>query len=430
MFKQILKKIVGKSNFERASLTKRYLSIFSHRAVRSFKSAFNREKSRQLKMKKYSVAGGQTFFGYYDVTPFSKDNNMILAMVGPHKNRPPMKNQEILVGYFYRDSADRFQPVGKTSTWCWQMGCRLQWFPEDENELIVYNKMADGAYGSVVQHIKTKEILIKFHKPIYAIDKCGKRALSLNFSRLHRLRPGYGYGTISDFSEEKACPDDDGVWLMNTASGEAQLILTLKGLSDVDPLPSMEGAEHYVNHLAFNPSGNRFMFFHLWVNNGRRYNRLITCDPYGQNKCILTNQGLVSHYTWKSDTELLATLHCENIGTGYYLFNDYSDVHKIGEGLLNEDGHPSYSPDKRLILTDTYPDKFGEQRLLLYTLDQRLIEIARFFSPGLFRGELRCDLHPRWDRNGHNVCVDSIQEGSRSLYVISLEKYDVSRSEI
>ena len=422
MLKQSLKKLIGKGNFKRVSLLKNYLSVLSHRAVRSCKSAFNRADARSYEIKKFSASQGQTFFGYYDVTPFSKNNNMILAMVGPHKNRPPLKGEELVLGYFYRDSTGRFQHVDKTSTWCWQMGCRLQWFPEDENNLVIYNKMVDKVYGSVVQDIRSKKILTKLHRPIYQIDKNGKRALSLNFSRLHRLRPGYGYGTISDPTEGKACPDDDGVWLINLASGEDQLILTLKQLSEFNPLPTMKGAEHYVNHIAFNPSGNRFMFFHLWVNNGRRYNRLITCDLYGQNMCTLTNQGLVSHYTWESDTELLVTLHRENIGTRYFLFRDSSDVRTIiGDGLLNEDGHPSYSPDKSLILTDTYPDKYGEQRLLLYTSDQRLIELSRFISPVRFHGEVRCDLHPRWDRTGQIVCVDSSHEGVRALYVMSLK---------
>jgi hypothetical protein len=428
MLKQTFKKLVGELNYERASLLQKYLKVFSNRAFRYRKTVFSEKKARSNQIEKFSASRGQTFFGYYDVTPFSKNNNMILANIGPDKNRSPIKGEELLVGYFYRDADKHFQPVDKTSTWCWQMGCRLQWFPEDENNLVIYNKMVDKIYGSVIQDIKNKKILTTLQRPIYQIDKHGKHALSLNFSRLNRLRPGYGYSAISDPFEGNACPEGDGVWLMNIHSGKNQLILTLKQLSKMDPLQTMEGAEHYVNHLAFNPSGNRCMLLHLWINNGRRYNRLITCDLYGKNICILTTTGLVSHYTWKSDRELLITLYHENVGTNYYLIKDSSDERtKIGDGLLQEDGHPSYSPNSSSILTDTYPDNYGEQRLLLYTSEQNLIEIARFFSPTRFRGEMRCDLHPRWDRNGRNVCIDSAQEGTRSLYVISLGENQISR---
>ena len=428
MFKQQIKKRVGKNNVERVSLLKGSIKVLFHRGIRSCRFYLRREKRDSPKIQKFAVPNSQTFFGYYDITPFSKSSDLLLSMVGPRRNKQPRENEEILVGYFDRRGDGIFKPVDRTSTWCWQMGCRLQWFPEDENRLVIYNKMADTAYGCVVQDIKTKEILMKLSRPIYQIDKDGKHALSLNFSRLHRLRPGYGYGTISDPSEGKVCPDDDGVWLMNLVSGEEQLILSLKHLSEIHPSPTMEDAEHYVNHLAFNPSGSRFMFFHLWVSNGYRYNRLITCDTDGQNIYILTNEGLVSHYTWKSDTELLATMHHKSIGTRYYLFRDSSDVRtKIGDGLLTKDGHPSFSPDSSSILTDTYPDKYGEQRLLLYTPDQGLIELSRFFSPVRFRGEVRCDLHPRWDRSGQYVCVDSAHDGGRALYVIRLDDLQIQK---
>ena len=41
--------------------------------------------------------------------------------------------------------------------------------------------------------------------------------------------------------------------------------------------------EHYINHIAFNPSGNRFLFFHVWNNNGKRRTRAITSDVHGNN---------------------------------------------------------------------------------------------------------------------------------------------------
>ena len=265
--KQAIKNLIGKKNVKRVSLARDYVSVIAHRGWRSCNSKFclREEEIKFPEIDKFFVPKGQAFFGYYDVTPFSKDNNLILAMVGPHKNRPPAKNEEIAVGYFDRNGDRVFHPVDNSSTWCWQMGCRLQWFPEDENELVIYNKTVDGAYGSVVQNIKTKTILRSYKRPIYQIDRTGNWALFLNFSRLHRLRPGYGYGTIADSTERQLCPDDDGVWLMDLVNCEAELIVSLNRLLQTDPVPSMEGAEHYINHLAFNPSGNRFMFFHLWV---------------------------------------------------------------------------------------------------------------------------------------------------------------------
>ena len=37
-------------------------------------------------------------------------------------------------------------------------------------------------------------------------------------------------------------------------------------------------------------------------------------------------------------------------------------------------------------------------------------------------GTLRCDLHPRWNRDGRQVCIDSIHEGNRHMYVLDVPR--------
>jgi len=46
--------------------------------------------------------------------------------------------------------------------------------------------------------------------------------------------------------------------------------------------------------------------------------------------------------------------------------------------------------------------------------------IARVFAPFKYDNDTRCDLHPRWNRNGDKICIDSVFEGKRGLYVINL----------
>ncbi len=53
---------------------------------------------------------------------------------------------------------------------------------------------------------------------------------------------------------------------------------------------------------------------------------------------------------------------------------------------------------------------------------QRLIEIGRFFSPpDTCSTGWRCDLHPRFDRSGTRVIIDSMHENDeRQIYVIDV----------
>ena len=192
----------------------------------------------------------------------------------------------------------------------------------------------------------------------------------------------------------------------------------------------MEKAEHYINHLCFNPTSNKLIFFHLWQKDGGTYNRLIICDRSGANLQVLENQKEVSHYSWKSDKELLTTVLFSKETAEYRLYDCLKKgCTVIGKGILDEDGHPSYCPYNSLLLTDTYPDKFGYQSLLLFHSDGKLMELGRYLSPiptrFRYRGEARCDLHPRWDRTGQKVCFDSAHEGIRALYLLEL-KADVA----
>jgi Tol biopolymer transport system component len=54
------------------------------------------------------------------------------------------------------------------------------------------------------------------------------------------------------------------------------------------------------------------------------------------------------------------------------------------------------------------------------TWTRRRIDLGRFFSPPELINDFRCDLHPRWSRDGRQVCFDSAHEGSRQLYVLEL----------
>lgn len=403
-----------------------YLSLKTHcyRTIRRLtESSSSRAVKNKFKIKKFSNAKRQVFFGYYDVTPFSRDQNYLLAVHAPLHNSTPVSESEIQVGYYdLRRENSPFFEIGKTSTWCWQQGCRLQWYPEKSNQEVLYNRLVEGQYGCVIQDIKTKKIVKTFKRPVYSVSKAGNWGLSLNFSRLHRLRPGYGYVNFPDKTKEQLSQKEDGIWRVDMKTSEEEFLFSIAEITQFEPLKSMDEAEHYFNHILFNPEGTRFMFFHIWLKNNKRFTRLITCDINGNRKYALINEGYVSHYCWKSNEELLAYSTHTNTGTNFHLYKDKSDVRKIiGKGILNRDGHPSFSPDGSLMLVDTYPEKLNEQQLLIYNPDSNELKcIGSFYSPFKFRGEVKCDLHPRWSPCGQYICFDSAHEGKRAMYVIKL----------
>jgi hypothetical protein len=414
--KNQIKSFLGKDNVDRINNIRAPLRIGVHRAAR-LASSFHPSCSTW----KFFDRRNHVFFGYYDVSPFSHDEKLLLAMHVPHKNIPLRSPLEIAVGYYdLTEKNSLCVEIGKTSTWCWQQGCRLQWFPETSDSEILYNRIVDGKYGCVIQDIRSKKIIRSLQRPIYTVSRDGRWGLSLNFSRLHRLRPGYGYTHFPDETEGQRAPGDDGIWRIDMNSGGEEFLFSIEEITAFDPLESMNGAEHYFNHILFNPAGTRFMFFHIWLKDGKRFVRLITCNPDGNERYALVNEGHVSHYTWKSNNELLAYSTHKDTGTNYHLYRDETGEREIvGEGVLTGDGHPSYSPDASLLLTDTYHDKYREQHVLIYRLEnEELVSLGSFYGPPEFRGEVRCDLHPRWSPSGKYICIDTPYKGKRAMFLI------------
>ena len=48
--------------------------------------------------------------------------------------------------------------------------------------------------------------------------------------------------------------------------------------------------------------------------------------------------------------------------------------------------------------------------------------VRGLLSPEPFRGEIRCDPHPRWSWDEKQICFDSVHEGSRQVYVVDVSE--------
>ena len=107
-------------------------------------------------------------------------------------------------------------------------------------------------------------------------------------------------------------------------------------------------------------------------------------------------------------------------GEHFYLLNvatRQSEV--IAPEAITVDGHCSFARDGAWLLVDTYPDPHRQQTLQLWDRkQQQLTVLGRFYAPPYARGDVRCDLHPRWDRHDRWIAFDSVHEGSRQVYAL------------
>ena len=115
---------------------------------------------------------------------------------------------------------------------------------------------------------------------------------------------------------------------------------------------------------------------------------------------LLSDDDMVSHCYWKNDEEILAFANKHKTGAGYYLMKDKTDKYIHCWTGLSNDGHPSYSPNRNLIVTDTYPNRARVSEIKIMNGDETKEEItvkAKVFAPFKYDNDTRCDLHPRWN---------------------------------
>ena len=363
------------------------------------------------------------FFGYYDKSPWDVTNRYMLCLKANNtwSDVSPKEEAEILLIDTHENNKVRV--IAKTRSWNVQQSCMLQWLGPDYSKEIIYNDFRNGKYCSVILNIENgKEKVISF--PIYSVSADGKFALTLDFSRLYNLRPGYGYYNKKEVTEGVALPDTTAIWRVDLTNGEVTPILKYTDFANFEPRSEMkeEGSVHKVNHIMLSPNGKRFMVLYRWFNGQRKYTRLITCNVDGTDMYVLSDDDMVSHCIWKNDNQIFGFENKKDCGVGYYLMTDKTQKYERYWSEIDADGHPSYSPDRSMILFDTYPDRTRISSIKVATGSKNsdVKTLARVFVPFKYDNDTRCDLHPRWSRDGKKVCFDGVFEGHRGLYVMEV----------
>ena len=373
------------------------------------------------------VTAGPKFhwFGYYDKWQFDPSDRYALGMEVDFEGRSPRPEDEIALGLIDLQDGDRWSEIGRTQAWCWQQGCMLQWRPGSARE-VLWNAREDNAFVCRVLDVDSGRSRT-LPRAVYSLSPDGKTAVCADFRRIQDMRPGYGYAGLPDPNAGVLAPDDVGIWAQDMDTGASELIVSVAQIAALPyPHGDLSAAKHYFNHLLFSPDGTRFIFLHRWrFGGGPFHTRMLTAALDGTDVRVVDDYGKTSHFIWRDPAHILAWSWHPSAESAFYLYGDGDgQVEPVGQGAMRVNGHCTYLPGGRWVLNDTYP--LGEartQELYLYDVaSDRRAELGALTAPAEYTDEWRCDLHPRANRAGTQVMVDSAHAGGRQMYLLDVSE--------
>lgn len=354
-----------------------------------------------------------SFFGYYDSCPESMDGRYVAFQYtnDSWKYKPSKGGLALNICVIEADSGRIVTDLKNIRCGNWQQGLRLTWLSNSE---LAYNDSRSGRLCSVIYDVLNQEEINVSNYP-HQEFVTPTSYLSIDYRLLNSLDPSYGYGVHLRVSNPYG--------LVLVDKGVAEEICSIERISELlggnEHLNRImsESNEHWINHVMISPDKRSLIFIHRFLTSSRRVDRLIHYSLETGNLKVLVDEGMVSHCYWIDETNIVGFLKLDNT-IGFWKINIASNEAKQLKHLGINDGHPSVSSNR--LIYDSYPDKCGMQSLILADLVSEKTTIGLFLSKPKWRDEYRCDLHPRWSRNGESIYFDSTHEGFRALYKLEL----------
>lgn len=361
---------------------------------------------------------------YYGINSWSRDQRYITVLETDIKYKLPDETEPAVLGLVDLKN-NNFIPLTETRAWNFQQGCMAHWLATSPDSLIIFNDFRNGKFVSVIMNVHKKQEIRTIPHPVSAVSPNGREAVSINFSRLRLTRPDYGYGgNGQDPQADIPLPDNDGLFLVDLETGESGLLVSLEQVKDLIP-PVSEGSIGWFNHTLFSRDGSKIFWLSRQMEGSRRRTTSLTVNRDGTDlrRCFPDNwEG--SHFDWLNDDELMVTASYEGKQYAHVLFTvGKQDYKRLGGGLLDYDGHGTFSPDQKWMVTDTYAGS-GMREHKIYLMDmesEAVISLGRFVQPPEFDGYWRCDLHCRWSPDGSMLGFNSTFTGSRQVYIMRLD---------
>ncbi|MDA0350017.1 MAG: hypothetical protein O3C43_20010 [Verrucomicrobia bacterium] len=391
-----------------------------------------------LKVEQITHGPENHFFGYIGHVqniPWNESERYILAMRTTFQDHLPEGHEPADVILIDTHNNHKVIKIEETRGWNPQQGTMFYWNPLNPDTQFFFNDRdpKTGKVFTVLFDIETKKRVHEFRFEDHPIGNGGVMQeggwfAGINYARMARLRAVTGYKGAWDWTEGVLHPKDDGIFKVNTETGDRSLLVSFHKMAEVirETEPHIDELALFINHTLWNREGDRLFFFARagWSGN-KDYPRInvpfvINADGTGL-KPLKTFFG--GHPEWDYGHRMIGAIDGRQI---LYDVDRDQVIGQLGnrEIFPDPEGDISLSPQGDWFVNG---HKEKEQAKNFYTFYRRS-DGTHFRSQGFdigpwLSGDLRQDPSPTWNRSGTQILVPGLvgdEEPTRQLFVISL----------
>jgi len=382
---------------------------------------------------------GRTMHRFFDTSPFSPSGRYLGLTRLTSDTRLPEPGDVAEVVIVDLQTGDE-SIVAQTRGADTQLGAQVQWGADDTQ--LFYNDVDTDTWRpfGVVMDARTGES--RRIGGVYMVSPDGKHAVSPCLRRMARTQAGYGVIVPPEhIPENDGAPEDDGVYVTDTATGEKRLLVSLaqvfeEAVADEDK-DEFAGGNFYTFHVKYTLQRDRIAAVVRWKpeeSAPRMRHAVITMKTDGTDLHqaipfpVWDARG--HHPNWTPDGKrIMMNLTVDDTMRLVSANYDGSGLGLMSR-VLEGSGHPSLHPDGRHVVTDVY--EHGRLAFEDGTAPLRLLDLHEGTETMLCRirirpewagprKELRIDPHPAWDRSWRYVAFNACADGLRGVYVADLE---------
>jgi len=252
----------------------------------------------------------------------------------------------------------------------------------------------------------------------------GGKFLAINYGRMARLRRVTGYAGAYDWTGDTLHPADDGVFVVDVASGERKLLVSFQELAARlrSIAPAIDNQALFINHTLWSRDDSRIYFYVRggWDLGGTQVNVPVVMNADGTNLRPLKDF-IGGHPEWLDGQRLIGNVNNEQI---IYDCEAMKVVGKIGDkNIFPKPGDDiALSPNAEWFVNGY---RIGNENFyaFLRLKDGANATSGPFDVRGWTQGDLRVDPSPNWNRDSNQILVSALAddvERTRQLFLITI----------